>query len=314
MIWVSEARFKDVPCITLHSDTLKATIIPQCGAHVASLLYIPRGTELLYQNPGVSFRRPLYASPFSAECASGFDDMFPTISRCFYESFPFEGIEMPDHGEVWSIPWDSSIGAESVSFTVHGVRFPYRLEKEMTIRDNELIIRYRVRNLSPFPFSYIWAAHPLFSVSPGTKIILPEGVDSVINAVPSAHLSGYGRVYSFPWAEVDGKAIDLSVFSPGDEKRFLKYWCAGKLPINRSGLIDPTTGISVFFDISAQTVPYLGVWVNEGGWGGQYNCALEPATAAMDRVDAAALFDSESVIEANGVREWTLAISVEGAC
>ena len=60
----------------------------------------------------------------------------------------------------------------------------------------------------------------------------------------------------------------------------------------------------------AETVPYLGMWVNEGGWFGQYNVAPEPATAAMDRVDAAKMWGAASTLSAGEFRRWWLAITV----
>ena len=66
-----------------------------------------------------------------------------------------------------------------------------------------------------------------------------------------------------------------------------------------------------------EKVPYLGMWVNEGGWEGQYNIAPEPATGGMDRVDAAKIWGMNSVLKGNEYYEWYLNISVsegEKAC
>jgi galactose mutarotase-like enzyme len=261
--------FRGVPSLIAEDDLLRAVVVPSSGAQVASLVYLPTATELLYQGTGGSFRSPLYASVFSAECSFGFDDMFPTISPCFSEAFPFAGQAMPDHGEVWSLPWNCRTGSDSVSLSVNGVRFPYRLEKTLSIGGGTLRADYRLSNLSPFPFRCIWAAHPLFNVSPGTRIILPDAVRSVINAVPSAYLPDYGREYGFPLAETEGRILDLSLVPPRTVSSFMKYWCRERLPSFRCGLSDPETGLSLFLDGSSDRVRFLGVWVNAGGWGGQ---------------------------------------------
>jgi hypothetical protein len=60
----------------------------------------------------------------------------------------------------------------------------------------------------------------------------------------------------------------------------------------------------------ASQVPYLGVWVNEGGWSDQYNVAPEPATAAMDRVDFSKALGMNSVLGSGETRQWWLTISV----
>jgi hypothetical protein len=57
-------------------------------------------------------------------------------------------------------------------------------------------------------------------------------------------------------------------------------------------------------------VPWLGMWRNDGGYGGQYNIAPEPATGAMDRVDFSRMWGMGSVLEPGETREWHLAITI----
>jgi hypothetical protein len=58
-------------------------------------------------------------------------------------------------------------------------------------------------------------------------------------------------------------------------------------------------------------VPYLGMWVNEGGWEGQFNIAPEPATGGMDRIDFAKMWGMNSVLKAHETLEWYLNLSVQ---
>ena len=62
---------------------------------------------------------------------SGFDEVFPSIESCYYPVEPWEGVKVPDHGEVWSLPWRYEVHEDSVDLSVHGVRFPYRLQKKI---------------------------------------------------------------------------------------------------------------------------------------------------------------------------------------
>jgi hypothetical protein len=56
-------------------------------------------------------------------------------------------------------------------------------------------------------------------------------------------------------------------------------------------------------------VPYLGVWLNEGGWEGQYNIAPEPATGAMDRIDFSRMWGMNSVLKGRQTVSWHLCIT-----
>ena len=59
-----------------------------------------------------------------------------------------------------------------------------------------------------------------------------------------------------------------------------------------------------------EQVPYLGMWVNEGVWAGQYHLAPEPCTAPFDRWDIARQWGKLPVIPPFGYQQWTLRISV----
>ncbi|MHB8276843.1 MAG: hypothetical protein ACYDIA_04225 [Candidatus Humimicrobiaceae bacterium] len=62
------------------------------------------------------YKPGVYGSTYvKAECA-GFDEIFPTIDECFYVTYPWKGIPIPDHGEVWSIPWQLDIENKNLHF------------------------------------------------------------------------------------------------------------------------------------------------------------------------------------------------------
>ena len=130
---ITSGSYKDVEAVILENETLRVTVLPKFGSKTASLLYKPTGYETLWQNPARSFIRSGYAAPYPEGDISGFDEMFPTISRCLYEDPPWQGVEAPDHGEVWSLPWKETIDRDSLVMSVHGVRFPYRLEKRVSL-------------------------------------------------------------------------------------------------------------------------------------------------------------------------------------
>jgi hypothetical protein len=80
---------------------------------------------------------------------------------------------------------------------------------------------------------------------------------------------------------------------------------------NEALLYDPERRLNIGLSYPARAVPYLGIWLDEGGLAGQYNIAPEPATAAMDRLDLARMWGTSSVLEARGTLEWHLNITVE---
>jgi len=310
---VQAGTYKDAPAVVLESETVRAVLLPQFGSKLASLVWKPQGRELLWQNPSPAFRRSAYGEPFTEGEFAGFDEMFPTISRCFYERPPWQGIELPDHGEVWALPWDCELGPAEVRLSVRGVRLPYLLEKRVSLQGSRLELRYRAKNPAPAPMDFIWAAHPLFNASEGTQFVVPAGMGRIINSVPGRRLGAYGAMHDFPLADLSGGRFDLGTVPARNPEGYQKYFFCGPVTEGWCELREPSGGLRIRLSFPPPDVPYLGMWLNEGGYAGQYNIAPEPCTGAMDRPDFARMWGMASELEGGGSREWYLAIEVEVA-
>jgi len=308
---VSRGTYKDQDAIVLENDLVRAVVLPAWGAKTISLVHKGLGVETLWQNPSPRFTPTRYGELYETGEFAGFDEMFPTISRCFYESAPWAGVEAPDHGEVWTIPWEARIEGSAVTLAVDGVRFPYRLRKTVSLEGEKLVARYAASNPSPFPLEFIWAAHPLFHASEGMRFIVPGDMREIVNAVDSPDLGAYGARYAFPEAERPGASpLRLDRMPPKNTTGYQKYWFARKVTEGWCILHDPGKKLSIGLSYPADKVPWLGMWLNEGGYAGQYNIAPEPATAGMDRIDFARMWGMASVIAPGAAYEWHLAITL----
>jgi galactose mutarotase-like enzyme len=308
---INRAVWKDQDAIVLENESIRAVLLPTWGAKTVSLVHKALGIETLWQNPDPHFKRTGYADPYGDGEFAGFDEMFPTISRCFCETAPWAGIEMPDHGEVWTIPWEMSIDGDSVTLGVNGTRFPYRLQKAVSLEGSSLVARYVATNLSGYPMDFIWAAHPLFNATVGMRFIVPRGMRRIINAVPGPTLGGYGRHLDFPVARGEGGGeIRLDLIPPENARGYQKYWFAEKVTEGWCMLRDEKTSLTIGMAFPKEQVPWLGLWLNEGGYGGQYNIAPEPATAAMDRIDFAKMWGMGSALPPRSSLEWHLVIAL----
>lgn len=261
---------------------LELSLIPSLGSKVTSLKHLSTGTEWLADSG-----RPLgnkgYASPFPDSDMSGWDEMFPSINCCTYPEYPWEGIEIPDHGEVWSIPWQAKPENGGLKCAVHGIRFPYKLEKTYQFLSEQTIrIRYSAHNLSPYPFSFLWAAHPLFRVVPGMKMIVPEGMNKiVVSYSQNNRLGKFGDENDWPVAKagqgvVRLDEIDLKTVSAE------KYYFKNPLNEGWAALYNPQTKEKLTIRFPVDKVPYLAVWSNCGGFENQYHFAIEPSTGLLD--------------------------------
>ena len=179
-IQIYESHYKGIPSLIMESSRLLITVIPESGSKIQSIYDKLLQKEYLIQSSSEEFIKSNYNSNFAEGDVSGFDEVFPSIESCYYPVEPWEGVKIPDHGEVWSLPWCYEVHEDSVDLSVHGVRFPYRLQKKIHfVRDNCFRITYRAENLSDFAFPFIWAPHILFHCGEDTEIVLPSSVKRI---------------------------------------------------------------------------------------------------------------------------------------
>jgi galactose mutarotase-like enzyme len=194
---------------------------------------------------------------------------------------------LPDHGEVWSLPWEAEEDSGVLRLTTHGVRLPYRLEKSIRLMGHGTIrFDYEVANPTSFPMPFLWSSHPLFAVRPGMRLELPVTSMRVFSAPAfSAH---HGDL--IPWPCFNG--LDLSCVLQPDAGVAVKLFSSA-LSAGWTELSDPADGAAVRFEFDPTLVTHLGLWINYGGWAGvlgaapYFNLGLEPCIGAPDTLDTA---------------------------
>ena len=214
---------------------------PERGGRITSLRL--DGHELLDQGIGVD--DPSLAD-FVASGASGWDEMVPTLDACVYRApSGLTGIELPDHGEAWRLPW-SVLEETSSSATMQcaGVALPWRLERRIQLGHRAVRVDYSYRNLGRLPLYAYWCSHALFRYERGMVVERVEGF-----AAPSP-----------------GKS-SKQYLPPGSSSSARLAWASAP-------------AIEIAWDPSL--TPYVGVWACDGDLGGYRQIAIEPATGGSD--------------------------------
>jgi galactose mutarotase-like enzyme len=227
---------------------------------------------------------------------------------------------LPDHGELWSAPWSSSVydhaGGTTLAGRTEGTIFPYEFEREITLDKDEPVawFRYRVRNLGDTSFPWIWSSHPLLNVQPGSTLKL-DGVEQVrIDAVHGRDDLEVGAVVKWPSA-IGGDAEEFSFPEAGRwaAKLFGNVGAEGRM-----SLTDPRKGERLEFVVPPGEVPQVGVWINCRGWAPPgrtpyYNLALEPCIGAPDRLDVALEdWHTAQTLAPGEERRWSLGVRIPG--
>ncbi|MGA7241612.1 MAG: aldose epimerase [Terracidiphilus sp.] len=295
------------------------TVLPRFGGKIASIRI---GERELLQTPLAPIAPRTLTMAFDAGDASGWDECLPSVAACTVKTEA--GIaEIPDHGDLWRVEWMPMV-REAYSGTYRGECFslPLRLERTLTLTERAagwtLRLDYSITNLNleeSVPWS--WAAHPLFAVEEGDRIVLPESIRSLrLEGSGGGRLGNGGDSVAWPMARLaNGRTVDLTIVEAADsgigDKLFAgplsesENWCT---------LERPSAGIRIRVKFEATATPYLGLWICYGGWpdrpGPKQVCvALEPATAPVDSL--AVTGEWSRVLEPGDCFSWPMDVEIE---
>ncbi len=313
-VTVREGRYKDIPSFIIESDILRAEFVVP-GGRMVSLRDKRIAHEFLFQRKEDKYIRGQYDVPMTLDQAAGYDDMFPTISECYADQPPWKGVRMPDHGEVWTLDWSVERAADSLTFSVHGVRLPYRLTRRVTLPSSDrLRMAFQVENFSPFVMPYLWSAHPMLQPEEGSQILLPAGSnEATVGLSHSGRLGSYGDHIRWPrWTDSKGREHDLSVIRSPHTDDVELYTFARPLKQGTCALRWPSVNRTLRFSFPVAEVPFLTVVTGEGLKSDpRFFVLLEPCSAPFGRLDLAPSHTKESQVPANGKRTWHIEFQVQ---
>lgn len=300
--------------VILAREGLTAVVLPDLGAKIISLVSSRTGREFVWRDPHRELLPIRPGSTYAENDASGIDDCFPTIDRCLYPGDPFRGLELGDHGDLWSRQWDWRRDAGGALFTVAGAALPYRFEKWITIESSpsRLVIENTLHATGENAFDYQWTGHPLFHAEEGMRIGLSHGCAANTGFATGGRLMVNGSPWSWPEAPApDGSLLDVSVVGPPDEGLNEKYWLAAPGQGCALNYLAPDEQLCVGFDPSV--LPWMAVCVNYGGWPAShpgYWVAVEPSTSPHDSLTDTCAAGLARRIGPGETHRWSWSLSV----
>ena len=308
--------YKGIAAKELENDVLRLTFLPKYGCKLVSLIFKPTGREFLFQSEADTLEIPPYGANFAQYDASGFDEVFPSLNACPYPEGPFAGTPVPDHGELWTLPWSSAFSPDNTSARsfVQSDRFPYTFSRAIQLKGNEVLFEYTVENLSDASFPFIWMPHCLLACSPYTRLLVPPHLNQIINVShTSHHLGQWGTHHPYPVTiDSNGKQFDLSQPEPPSAQNCEDFYFTMPNTEGWCGIEHTDTGEKLLYAYDAEQVPYLGVWKSHAGFRSDYNLALKPCTGLYDDLYIAHKTCQCRTIPAQGKYSWNFKITLEG--
>lgn len=309
-IQIKEAKFKNKDAVILENKSFRAVIIPKLGAKIASFYSKKKDFELLFQNKEAEYADPSFRDDFEAYDCSGFDDCFPNIDA---SSLNYNGreIEYADHGEIWSAQFDYKIIEEKVVLNYYSDNLDYSYQKEIYLEANKLKIDYKIKNESKNKLPAIWAMHCLINYSQAMELRFPPGVENVENAMESKYLGQKGEIHPFPVTKDKfNNSYRLDRVNNKNEEGCEKYYVLGEINAGCCSVFYPEKKLEFKIKFDSEKLPYLGFWLTEGGFKGDYNCAFEPADGYYDSVNKALKNNKVNIIKPGSIYEFSLELEL----
>lgn len=298
---ITRTTYKSRPALAVKTSAMTALFLPEDGGKLASVT-ASDGFEFLCQNPAPDYAPLAYDGSYvDSECAS-FDDMFPTVDPYTLPEGDYAGITYPDHGETCRLPYEVEINGGSVKLSAASRILPLTYEKVITPQaDGSLTVTYTIENSGNEPLPFIWAAHCMLRGQDDLRIVTPYPADTSVT-------------YMFGATHTDGLPLDrLSGYQPGTGRAYKYYFdepsdggFVGAVYLNSRHRFEMDFG-----NLFGSALPYLGVWINNGGFKDYYNIAIECATSPYDAPDRAIRSGYCSEIPRGSKWEFTLRIRVE---
>lgn len=310
---ISPSTWHGMSAWSLDTNVLRTIIVPELGAKLVSLFDKRSQLEWLAGPGDRPFKKVPYGASFTDQDMSGWDEMFPTINACEYPG-PGDrhGVPLPDHGEVWTLPWMlDEVSEGRLTLSVEGQALPYRLTRTAEYRAADTLqLHYKLVNLGAVSMPYLWAAHPQFACGPNAEAIFPPHVTAVCNTRSESW--GWGAPETrFAWSaavDLDGNRVRLDRIGPSSLHRARKFFVLPDVRVSWAGLVRQPSQNWLRLEWDPSLVPYLGLWVDEGALNPESIAALEPTTGFYDSLTTAWDKQQITVIEPGATRSWTLTV------
>ena len=263
--------------VVLQNDCLRAVIIPSLGGRVWELLDRPRGRQWIWHRAGVPLKPVSAGAAYDDVWSGGWEELFPNDAPGV-----FEGRDLPDHGEWWTLPWRVESVRQGTCATLRLtavsriVRARCVKEFQLDGHGGTLAVRYSIRSEEERPFHFLFKQHLPLAITPDCQLLLPGGRVSPVDLQFGTLLP---RTRGFDWPVLDSavRKVDLREVPPASS-RLQEFIYVERCPAPWCGVHDAAAAATLRMDYDGPTLPYVWLFLTYGGWRDLYTAVLEPCT------------------------------------
>jgi hypothetical protein len=314
MRMINETRYQGFSAVEIETDLLKVIVLPELGGKIISVLNKKSGFDFAFINPFTGVvKYPYDVEYLTSDCGIG--DLLPSIGVGYYTDIPWKGIPLPDKGEIWTQPLETTLLSTGLEQKTYGVRFPYHFARKLEVCKNVVTLDYTLENLCPFDLKYLWSLQPHLRISGKMEIVVSGTPSFYVDWSKNYAFETQERLYDWPIARPKNrnKEIDFSRIETmtGDaEKLYLTGFDQGSV-----SLLYKDEGEKVTFKFDPSVIPNCGLWINKEGWPVEGNStrlvAIQPCNCMSDFFDVTDRHGVIGVVKGKGKNRWRIEMEVD---
>lgn len=274
----------------LTADRISVTVAPELGGRLVELTDTDAGRQWLWRNHENPLGRVASGAEYDDVWQGGFEELFPSDAP-----ISIGGVDYPDHGELWSIPWDlEEISDSSIAMSTVGPASGVEVTKIFSLSEARLDVRYELAHRGRHELPILFKLHPAFDIDENCRIDVPGGVVEEVE-------SGFGNLLEGLVPEPWPTSANLSECRPRSSGTN-EFVYVSDMPEGHCGVVDEQARSWVRLDYSQDQFPYCWIFMSYGGWRGRNVVVLEPCTnypkdlaAAIESGTSARLLPGETV-------------------
>lgn len=309
---ISTGRVAGVEAVTLENDLLRAVVLPALGGRVWELEDLARGRQWIWHRPDVPLKASHVGDVYDEVWAGGWEELFPNDARG-----GFEGRDLPDHGEWWTLPWsvvDMSSGADArVVLTTKSTIIRATCTKEFVLAADasSLSVHYTIQSEEPDMFHFLFKQHLPIALTPACRLMLPGGQMQKVDPLFGTILPGLGP---FPWPRAQsltGESVDMRIV-PEPTATAREFVYVRDLPAGWCGVTDHAKDASLRMNFDRRVMPFVWLFLSYGGWRDVYTAVLEPCSNMPKDLAEAVRLGLSARLAPRGIFRTSVTVTVGG--
>jgi hypothetical protein len=290
-------RVDRTPVVRMENEHLQVDVAPGVGGRIVSLLNQSAGYQFLWRNTALPLEKLEPGAAYDPNFYGAIDELLPN-------DIPetIEGVDCPDHGELWTTALDYRIDGQELILTGALPLFGLRYERRMRLAPEgpRLHLEYRIQNISGARREFLWKLHAALKIGEGDRLVCPARHA----VVGDPAYSRWRQTEPFEWPRVEGRRAD--VVPPRDGSMDFLYLY--DLETGRMAWENAEGSLTFAYEFDRSVFPYAWLFASFGGFDGHYMAILEPCTAMPISVNQAAQLGQCSALEPGAALETRVAI------